>query len=439
MPTPAIHRHHKPQSSLLPLLSAHLPYSGPLFRRIQHSLTYPSETAHILATFPQAPTATSVNPHSPWLAAYVDVYAGRETQIWLYSSVEAGASVPSIHEWAAIEGLLSATDQWSKLVLEPEIASEIQAQLLCLCLYIQTHLIPPYISYLESQGNGRNHPPDSSPQTPFHGKSVKKIPSHPPTSFMFGSLHTGIYDLLQATKTTPENIPPHLPRIRIPPRDSGVYLKYIFHRSTYDPLSKKHEGTSEISDNDSGLPQGYRFHDLKRRSGVQAQQLDLVLSRTDIPRSKKILQQNPSVAVYYDGGADDTCSSCPGVTANRDPGCALGEMPVAWAFLGLDGSLCTLHVEEGHRRHGLARVIGREVMKLAMGEKGGVFTAGFGSRSGFDRGEIGEIGKGEDDNDQGWIFADVSLQNKVSRKVMGKLGGEPAWTVKWVVVEVVED
>ncbi|KLJ09955.1 hypothetical protein EMPG_14651 [Blastomyces silverae] len=431
MSAPVIHRHHKPRSSLLPLLSTHLPYSGPLFRRIQHSLIYPSETAQILATFPPAPAATSIiNAHSPWLVAYVDVYAGSETQIWLYSSMEAGASVPSIQEWAAIEELSSATDQWSKLVLEPEVSAEIQAQLLSLCLYIQTHLIPPYISYLESQRNGHNQPPEPHPQTPFHSKSVKKIPPHPPTSFMFGSLHTGIYDLLQATMTAPEKIPPHLPRIRIPPRDSGVYIKYTFPRSTYDPACQEHGGASEINDNDSGLPQGYRFHDLKRRLGVQAQQLDLVLSRTDIPRSKEILQQTPSVAVYYDGGADDTSSSCPGVTENRSSDGSLEEMPVAWAFLGLDGSLCTLHVEEGHRGRGLARVIGREVMKLAMCQKGGEFTA---------RSNSGEIGKGENDSDQGWVFADVSLQNKVSRRVMGKLGGIPAWTVKWVVVEIVED
>ncbi|KAL2373321.1 hypothetical protein RJ035_000126 [Blastomyces gilchristii] len=255
MSAPAIHRHHKSQSCLLPLLSAHLPYSGPLFRRIQHSLIYPSETAQILATFPPAPTAASVNAYSPWLVVSVDVYAGSETQIWLYSSVEAGASVPSIQEWAAIEELPLAID---------------------------------------------------------------------------------IYDLLQATMTGPEKIPPHLPRIRIPPHDSGVYIKYIFHWSTYDPPCKEHGSASEINDSDSGLPQGYRFHGLKRRVGVQAQQGDLVLSRTDIPRSKvrskEILEQNHSVAVYYDGGADDTSSSCPGGTANRAPDYASGEMPVAWAF-----------------------------------------------------------------------------------------------------------
>ncbi|EQL33641.1 hypothetical protein BDFG_04381 [Blastomyces dermatitidis ATCC 26199] len=153
---------------------------------------------------------------------------------------------------------------------------------------------------------------------------------------MFGTLHTDIYDLLQATMTGPEKIPPHLPRIRIPPHDSGVYIKYIFHRSTYDPPCKEHGSASEINDSDSGLPQGYRFHDLKRRVGVQAQQGDLVLSRTDIPRSKvrskEILEQNHSVAVYYDGGANDTSSSCPGGTANRAPDYASGEMPVAWAF-----------------------------------------------------------------------------------------------------------
>ncbi|EER41577.1 acetyltransferase, partial [Histoplasma capsulatum H143] len=163
MSIPVIHKHDKPQSSLLPLLSTHLPHSGPLFRRIQHSLSYPSKTAQILATFPSTSESEGVKAPSLWLAAYVDVYVGNDTQIWLYSSVEAEASLPSIQERSATEEQLSGLDQLSELVLEPTVASELLAQLLSLFLYIRTHIIPPYISYLGSQSNEANQPPNPSP------------------------------------------------------------------------------------------------------------------------------------------------------------------------------------------------------------------------------------------------------------------------------------
>ncbi|PGH34197.1 hypothetical protein GX50_02971 [[Emmonsia] crescens] len=438
MSPPTIHKHDNPQTSIFPLLSAHLPYSGPLFRRIQHSIIYPSETAQILATFPPTPASTSANSFSPWLVAYVDVYVGSETQIWLYSSEEAEASLPSIQQRSATEEYSSDTDQLSKLALEPVVAAEMQAQLLSLCSYIRTNLIPPYISYLESQSNGYSQPLSPILQTPFLGKSVEKILPHPPASFKFGTLHTGIYDLLRVTMAAPEKIPPHLPKIRILPHDTGVCMKYLFHRSTYDalrewPAGASYSNTNNNNNRNNGLPPGYRFHDLNRRLGVQARHLDLVISRTDIPRSKELLEQMPSVAVYYDGSSDNIIHSCPDAIVNERSGCTFGEMPVAWAFLGLDGSLCTLHVEEEHRRRGLAKVIGREVMKFGMRDDGGVFTSR--SRSGPDG---STMARGEDD-DHGWAFADVVLQNKASRSVMGKIGGEPAWTVKWVVVEVVEN
>ncbi|OJD19535.1 hypothetical protein AJ78_00506 [Emergomyces pasteurianus Ep9510] len=428
MHTPTLHVHHQPKTSLLPLLSTHFPYSGPLFRRIQHSLIYPSETAQILATFPPALASTSFKPLSPWLVAYVDIYAGNDTQIWLYSSVEAEASIPSTQQRSSTKEQLSDTDQLTKLALEPVIAAEIQAQLLSLCSYIRTHLIPPYILYLESQSKGLGQTTSSVPQIPFPG-SVQKIPPHPPASFKIGTMHTGIYDLLKVMMEAPEEIPSHLPKIRILPLDTGICMKYLFRRSAYDPFQENPTGaSSRNTENVSDLPQGYRFHDINHCVGVQSRHLDLVISRTDIPRSKELLEKLPSVALYYDGGSNNMTSSGPDATVHEPSGCASGDMPIAWAFLGLDGSLCSLHVEEEHRRRGLAKIIAREVMKSGMEADGGVFTYGPGS-------DGATMGKGKD-YDQGWVFADVVLRNKPSRNVMGKLGGQPAWTIKWVVVEV---
>ncbi|EER41576.1 acetyltransferase [Histoplasma capsulatum H143] len=203
-------------------------------------------------------------------------------------------------------------------------------------------------------------------------------------------------------------------------------MKYLFHRSTYNSLPEKPAGASGTNgtNDDKGLPPGYRLHDLHRRAGVQRGHLDLVLSRLDIPRSKELLQQMPSVAVYHDGEVDNVISSCSGAAANSSSGRDVEEIPVAWCFLNVDASLCSLHVEEEHRRRGLANAIVREVMKLGLGDDGGVFTSGTGS---------------DDHHDHGWAFSDVFLHNTASRRAMRKLGGEPAGTVKWVIVDVVEN
>ncbi|KAG9760971.1 chaperone protein dnaJ, partial [Aureobasidium melanogenum] len=95
------------------------------------------------------------------------------------------------------------------------------------------------------------------------------------------------------------------------------YRKYIF----------------DLRDNvtSRSLPPGFVY------GKVDPKDYSLVKSRTQIPRQDRTLVKLPSVAIY----PTDTSSSTP--------------QPIAWAFLGLDASLTTLHVEPAYRGLGLAK------------------------------------------------------------------------------------
>jgi hypothetical protein len=143
---------------------------------------------------------------------------------------------------------------------------------------------------------------------------------------------------------------------------------------------------------------------------MQPHQFDLVISRTHIPRSKRSLAQMASVALYYDNEANEDAAVGAEITLKQQEN---AEMPIAWAFLGFDGSLSTLHVEPEHRGRGLAVLVGWEVMRVGMGD-GGIFESG--------------------SSEEGWAYADVAMENVASRRVMEKMGGVVGWTVSWVVI-----
>lgn len=84
------------------------------------------------------------------------------------------------------------------------------------------------------------------------------------------------------------------------------------------------------------LPEDLRWGTLSR------QHFALVRVRTQIPRQDKTLAVLPNVAIFE------------------------AEGPVAWAFVGLDGSLSTLHVEPEYRGKGLAKAVMAKLFKEKM-------------------------------------------------------------------------
>jgi len=142
---------------------------------------------------------------------------------------------------------------------------------------------------------------------------------------------------------------------------------------------------------------GQRF----RWGVVRQRDLELVLSRSVLPRTKA-LGMLPSAAVF--------------VRMRRQEDEGQGEeerdqdwRPIAWAFLGLDGSLTSLQVEPEWRGRGLAKALAAKLFH----EGAGAFGV-----------------------PEGLVHSDVALDNKESTGVCVSLGGRGAWDCYWVRVDL---
>lgn len=405
---PRIYEH---DATILTDLVPELPHSISLLRRIQHGLAYPSQTAKILSTFPPGAPA----PTTPWLAARVDLFRGRETQISLYSSIENSSTKlqpiePLGPEDAAAGPSPSAAGQPTPAknhlvaILDvPQSTKDLAcAQLLALLAYVKTHLRPAYLSHLSSQ--------PATPVTATQG--VALIPAPDPNAFLIGSLHSDLLALLLASPVSSEGVSAEsrqpIPCIKIHRTDNPPYEKIFFPRNVF--------GAGDVRP-EIPLPPGYSYRDSRGRTGVLHEHLDLVQSRTHIPRSKAQLSTIPGVAVYADKDLDLDSGSQ-----------GSGEMPIAWCFLGVDGPLATLHVEPEHRGRGIALALAKEMMRRGMDDEG-LFGA---RRSGIEDSEVAEkVG--------GWVHTEVAAYNKASKRVMEKIGGEVKSTVVWAVVELLDE
>ncbi|KAK3933528.1 hypothetical protein QBC46DRAFT_301094 [Diplogelasinospora grovesii] len=118
---------------------------------------------------------------------------------------------------------------------------------------------------------------------------------------------------------------------------------------------------------------------------LRKQDMTLVRSRTSIQRQEATLLLLPSTCVRKGDG-----------------------VPIAWAFLGLDGTLMTLHVEEPYRGKGLAKALACKIMRD--------HTADYG--------------------EDGWGLTDVFEFNRQSQGVCKSIGGKLSWTCSWAVVDL---
>ncbi|KAJ5377683.1 uncharacterized protein N7496_005092 [Penicillium cataractarum] len=466
--------------SIIPHLAKQMPYSSSLLRRIQHTLAYPSPTAKILATFPPGSTPGSPGPDSdpstPWLAAQVDLFRGRETQIILFSSLEAectslplivpvtgsatlsptdlsrysgpasaaGPAVANANTNANANSLphastsnndnvpVSESEQGrsspdyavSTITASPADLETVRAQLLAFLAFVKAQLLPEYLSSLPDTKSGSGFGSSANSTSAPAATGVTLIPPPDPHAFLFGSLHTGLFALLLRSGKFPRVDagvkapvdPGPLPGLRVHRFDNPPYYKYFFTRAVFSP-SVAGQTATEM---ENPLPAGYRYHDRRGRVGVLSSQLDLVQSRTHIPRPRRQLQSLPSVAVYCDSQSSGA-NSAGEETEQED------EMPIAWAFLGVDGAVATLHVEPEHRGRGLALSLSKEVMRRGMATEG-VFGAK----------KVGLVDTEMRGFVEDWVHAEVAGYNNASRRVMEKIGGKVLTTVVWTVIELLD-
>lgn len=116
---------------------------------------------------------------------------------------------------------------------------------------------------------------------------------------------------------------------------------------------------------------------------------------------------------------------------------------IAWAFLGLDGSLTSLHVEPPHRGKGLAKAVCRRLFGR-LREEGGEMgfrplplplplpTAVVRDGAEDEAAAGGEVSDGE----EGLVHSDVAEGNVESAGVAKGLGGQVGWRVRWVGVDL---
>ncbi|TVY18733.1 hypothetical protein LARI1_G004059 [Lachnellula arida] len=116
---------------------------------------------------------------------------------------------------------------------------------------------------------------------------------------------------------------------------------------------------------------------------IGAGDIELVLSRTAIPYKAELMKALPSVAIRTSAG-----------------------VPVAWAFLGPDGSLKTLHCEKEYRGRGLAKAVSVKLLR----------------------------DRAVDLVQDGWYHADVAVENLQSQGVCRSLKGTVEWSIYCTLV-----
>lgn len=220
---------------------------------------------------------------------------------------------------------------------------------------------------------------------------------------------------------------------------------------TPSPSINPHQQTKPL------LPQGGNYFFSK----VRQEEFQTVIRRTKIPRTEETLAQLGNVAVRYRRPSSPppppprpslslslpatitanptttkpsqtttiTTSTATAANGQNDEQAATPveeeqDHLIAWAFLGLDGSLSSLHVEPPHRGRGIAKAITRKLVEnLALDPL----------EMGFRTTPLADDGEG---NGDGWVSADVAVTNEESKGVVRGVGGKEGWRVRWVSVDL---
>jgi hypothetical protein len=154
----------------------------------------------------------------------------------------------------------------------------------------------------------------------------------------------------------------------------GMYIFQVERQSSEDDEGEKAAGM--------GLPAGLRW------GRLQSAHLAIVRARQPYPRLERTMATMPDVALFSDGQDD----------------------PIAWALIGLDGSLTSLHVEEDWRKRGLGVLVAQKIFHDGM--------AVFWKHSGA--------------SDPLFAHAYVAEGNIASESLLRKAEGVFGWNVHWI-------
>ncbi|PNS20183.1 hypothetical protein CAC42_5633 [Sphaceloma murrayae] len=393
---PSISLHLIP--SLLTLLRTRLPFSIPLYRRIQFAHFTPP--TRIITSFPLSSLPAS--PPCPWFVAYSDPDRGPETQIFLYGSWETAR--PSDADNAA-----AASPESPNITVSNSLDPLVPALLRALVLNLRdSNLYHPANHTEEMKARIRLDRGDQDVEIKHHALlgSVHETTARILQGFGIldpefvddGSHGTGdrregmpercnkwVFDLGRGEGQEDEEEEeagrggkgqvPGAEKAGLPER----YSKWVFDIE---------DGAAKEAMDDVELPDGLKWGRL--RKGDYA----LLRSRTGIYRQDRTLEMLPSVAIYPVGDAEDI-------------------RPIGWTLLGVDASLTTLHVEPQYRGKGLAKKLARKVWTEHLNWYVQKFI---------------EDGKMVTEK---LAHADVATWNKASNGVCKSLGGYTEWGDYW--------
>ncbi|OCK80528.1 hypothetical protein K432DRAFT_382138 [Lepidopterella palustris CBS 459.81] len=365
-----VYEHPVSSSTLLKALRIRLPYSLPLYRRLQSQIRSPH--AHVLATFPPGESQEAKNDPQElglvpqcFAAVFFDRSVRPETEMWAFVSGE----MPE-HDHGADKSTSNSSPSISTfhpLFTTPSTLScpNCTSAFLSVLAYASTLEIPDVAP--ENKPAYQLALANATVSREIGLAQHKSITSASYLAHLLcrsvitlGTLHSSLRTVL----TTNNVVRTEFPGLEMP------YRKFIFRKSDFPALG--------------ALPEGLRW------GAVRAQDLKVIQASTSIPRSSRTLLSLKSAAIYP-----------------KD-----SESPIAWAFLGLDGSLTSLHVQATYRGQGLAKAVTTKLFRehMSSNEK-----------------------EGEQDE---WAHADVFEGNVQSEGVCKSLGGKAFWTVFWVRLDL---
>jgi hypothetical protein len=302
------------------------------------------------------PAGASEN-NGPWYYAFIDRGCRPETEVWIFGSWE----VEMQHEHPTDDDdVLSNHNGFNNNNTNQSSSNDERIR----------SLLVDLIHTLQSEGPSPSIHPDEAVLTAYsqianyRNASLPKPPSAAqltnPATMLWGAVHATTTAHLQALGVAATNLLPVMPN-----------HTFVF------PIS--------------ALPEPVPLPPTLRWGKLQKQHFPLVRSRTEIARQDFTLARLPNLAIFPVEPAD--------------------AAPVAWAFVGLDGSLTTLHTEASHRRMGLAMALTAKLFREEMG---------FFWEEGVEKLALGNVAVG----------------NEASASMCRRLGGEDIGEVFWVRVDL---
>lgn len=349
-----VYEHPATSSILQKALKSALPYSINLVYRTQHSSQ--SEHAHILSTIPESTTAVP----KCWAAAYIDRSTRPGTELWLFAAGEdPNHSSEQPEDFSEQVGTTSDSSTAS-------LCPQCKLAILSLLDHMSTLPLPPlHPDELPSLHLAKQHEeehPESGPGVVYALSEPGTYMRHLlwPGVVTLGACHHLLVSLCREAGILREEFP----------GANALLNKFLFRIEDLPPVRE--------------LPEGLRWGELK------PQDLTTVQARTSIPRATRTLLSLRSKGVFES---------------------ATGKA-IAWTFLGLDGSLTTLHTEPDWRGKGIARSVAASLISECA------------------------PGLAVDENGTAWSHADVYVDNVQSERVCRGLGGRAMWQHYWVRVDL---